>query len=123
MLTKSFALSRHDPTTNRTRFVVKSSAWNKPEAIQVKESPMIELIATDAGRAMRNKNNVPAPYDLRINEKQSEEGTAKFVSPSYIQHNPLIPDGSIGRGGFFAKLTSERPGARVVVHQIIAVGD
>ncbi len=84
---------------------------------------MIELIATDDGRAMRNKNNVPAPYDLRINQKQSEEGTAKFVSPSYIQHNPLIPDGSIGRGGFFAKLTSERPGARVVVHQIIAVGD
>src|SRR5260370_1963232 len=36
---------------------------------------------------------------------------------------PLIPDGSVALGRFFAKITSERPGARVVVHQIIAVGD
>ena len=84
---------------------------------------MIELIATNDSRAMRNKNNVLARYDLMINQKRSEEATAKFVSPSYIQHNPLIPDGSVALGRFFAKITSERPRARVVVHQIIAVGD
>jgi predicted SnoaL-like aldol condensation-catalyzing enzyme len=70
-----------------------------------------------------NKKNVLALYDLMINLKRSEEATAKFVSPSYIQHNPLIPDGSAALGRFFAKITSERPRARVVVHRIIAVGD
>jgi predicted SnoaL-like aldol condensation-catalyzing enzyme len=84
---------------------------------------MIELVEATDGRAVRNKNNVLALYDLMINQKRSEEATAKFVSPSYIQHNPLIPDGSVALGRFFGKITSERPRARVVVHQIIAVGD
>lgn len=84
---------------------------------------MIELIEATDSRAVRNKNNVLALYELMINQKQSEEATAKFVSPSYIQHNPLIPDGSVALGQFFAKVTSERARARVVVHQVIAVGD
>jgi len=84
---------------------------------------MIELVdAADTG-AVRNKNNVLVLYDLMINQKRSEEATAKFVSPSYIQHNPIIPDGSVALGQFFGKVTRERLRARVVVHKIIAVGD
>jgi predicted SnoaL-like aldol condensation-catalyzing enzyme len=45
------------------------------------------------------------------------------VSPTYIQHNPLIADGSVALGKFFAQITRERARARVVVHRIIAVGD
>src|SRR5579864_7646042 len=52
-------------------------------------------------------SNVLTLYDLMINQKRSEEATAKFVSPSYFQHNPLIPDGSVALGQFFAKITSE----------------
>jgi len=84
---------------------------------------MIELVEAIDSRAVRNKNNVLALYDLMINQKRSEEATAKFVSPSYIQHNPLIPDGSVALGQFFAKVTRERARVRVVVHRIIAVGD
>ena len=84
---------------------------------------MIELVDTSNSRAVRNKNNVLAMYDLMINQKRSEDATAKYVSPSYIQHNPLIPDGSVALGRFFAKVTGERARARVVVHRIIAVGD
>ena len=84
---------------------------------------MIELVEATDSRAVRNKNNVLALYDLMIKQKRSEEGTAKFVSPSYIQHNPLIPDGSVALGQFFGKVTRERARARVVVHRIIAVGD
>jgi hypothetical protein len=62
-------------------------------------SLFIELIEATDSRAVRNKNNVLALYDLMINRKRSEEATAKFVSPSYIQHNPLIPDGSVAQGG------------------------
>jgi predicted SnoaL-like aldol condensation-catalyzing enzyme len=84
---------------------------------------MIEIIDTNDSRAARNKNNVLALYDLMINTKKSEEGTAKYVSPAYIQHNPLIADGSVALGKFFAQVTRERARARVVVHRIIAVGD
>ena len=84
---------------------------------------MVELVEVTDSCAVRNKNNVLALYDLMINQKRSEEGTAKFVSPSYIQHNPLIPDGSVALGQFFGKVTRERARARVVVHRIIAVGD
>ena len=69
------------------------------------------------------KDNVLALYEMMINQKKSEEGTAKFVSPGYIQHNPLIPDGSEALGRFFGKITTERAPARVVVHRIIAVGE
>ena len=84
---------------------------------------MIELIDTNDSRAVRNKNNILGFYDLVINKKKSEEGAAKFVSPSYIQHNPLIPDGADALGQFFAQITKERARARVVVHRIVAVGD
>ena len=59
---------------------------------------MIEIIDVNDSRAVRNKDNVLALYDLMINKKKSEEATAKFVSPAYIQHNPLIADGSVALG-------------------------
>ena len=67
---------------------------------------MIEIIDVNDSRAVRNKNNVLALYDLMINKKKSEEGTAKFVSPAYTQHNPLIADGSVALGKFFGSPTN-----------------
>jgi predicted SnoaL-like aldol condensation-catalyzing enzyme len=84
---------------------------------------MIVLVDPQDSRAVRNKDNVLGLYEMMINKKTSEEGTAKFVSPAYIQHNPLIPDGSVALGQFFGKVTRERASARVVVHRIIASGD
>ena len=81
------------------------------------------LVDPHDGRAVRNKNNVLALYDLMINRKKSEEATAKFVSPAYVQHNPLIADGSDALGKYFGQVTRQRAKARVVVHSIIAVGD
>lgn len=84
---------------------------------------MIEIFDPKDSRAVRNKSNVLELYDLMINRKRSEEATAKHVRPSYVQHNPLIADGSVALGQFFAKVTLERAKARVIVHRIIAVGD
>jgi predicted SnoaL-like aldol condensation-catalyzing enzyme len=84
---------------------------------------MIVLVDTNDSRAVRNKDNVLALYELMINRKRSEEGTARFVSPGYVQHNPLIADGSDALGKYFAQVTRERANARVVVHRIAAVGD
>ena len=84
---------------------------------------MIVLVDTKDACAVRNKDNVLTLYDLMINRKKSEEGTAAFVSPAYIQHNPLIADGSAALGKFFGQVTREHANARVVVHRIIAVDD
>jgi predicted SnoaL-like aldol condensation-catalyzing enzyme len=84
---------------------------------------VIEILDTKDSRAVRNKNNVLDLYELMINTKRSEEGTAKHLRPAYVQHNPLIPDGSVALGQFFGRITREHARARVVVHKIIAVGD
>jgi predicted SnoaL-like aldol condensation-catalyzing enzyme len=84
---------------------------------------MIVLVDPNDSRAVRNKDNVLALYDLMINRKKSEEATAKFVCPAYVQHNPLIADGSVALGKYFGQVTRERAKARVVVHRIIAVDD
>jgi predicted SnoaL-like aldol condensation-catalyzing enzyme len=84
---------------------------------------MMEIIDVNDSRAVRNKNNILALYDLMVNQKKSEEAAAKFVSPEYVQHNPLIADGSVALGKFFGQVTRERARARVVVHRIIAAGD
>src|SRR5580658_8747454 len=86
-------------------------------------TPMLVLVNQDDGRAVRNKNNVLALYDLMINQKKSEEATAAFLRPDYIQHNPLIADGSVALGNYFGQVTRSHERARVVVHRIIAVGD
>src|SRR6266853_2626371 len=84
---------------------------------------MIEIVDINDSRAVRNKNNVLELYELMINKKKSEEATAKFLSSAYVQHNPLIPDGSVALGQYFGQVTREHARARVVVHKIIAVGD
>ena len=84
---------------------------------------MIEIVDENDRRAVRNKDNVLAMYDLLINQKRSEEAAAKFVAPDYIQHNPLIADGSAALAESFKRYTREHAQARVVVHRIIAVGD
>jgi predicted SnoaL-like aldol condensation-catalyzing enzyme len=84
---------------------------------------MITIINPNDSRAARNKDNVLALYDLMINQRKSEAAASRFVSPEYVQHNPLIADGADALGKYFGKVTSERTTARVVVHRIIAVGD
>jgi predicted SnoaL-like aldol condensation-catalyzing enzyme len=84
---------------------------------------MITLVDLNDNRAIRNKDNVLAWYDLMINRKKPEEAAAKFVNPAYVQHNPLIADGSDALGKYFGQVIRQRANARVVVHRIIAVGD
>jgi len=91
--------------------------------IPTQEKDMVVIVDTGDTCAVRNKENVLALYDLMINRKKSEEATAKLLRPNYIQHNPLIADGSVALGQYFGKVTREHERARVVVHKIIAVGD
>ena len=74
-------------------------------------------------RALRNIDNVLTLYQMMINENRAVEGTARFLTPGYVQHNPLIADGSAALGEYFAGVKTAHPSARVVVHRIIAVAD
>jgi predicted SnoaL-like aldol condensation-catalyzing enzyme len=74
-------------------------------------------------RAVRNIDNVLTLYQMMINDSRAEEGTARFLIPGYIQHNPLIADGSEALGKYFGGVKAAHPSAHVVVHRIIAVGD
>jgi predicted SnoaL-like aldol condensation-catalyzing enzyme len=88
-----------------------------------KEAPMLVLVDPKDSRAVRNKDNILAWYDLTIDKKRSEEAATKFVAPGYIQHNPLIPTGGEALGKFFGLSLKERARPRVKVHKIIAIGD
>jgi predicted SnoaL-like aldol condensation-catalyzing enzyme len=84
---------------------------------------MLVLVNQDDRRAVRNKDNVLALYDLMINKKKSEEATETYLRRDYIQHNPLIADGSVALGQYFGQVTRSHERARVVVHKIMAVDD
>ena len=83
----------------------------------------IVLVDPRDQQAVRNIDNVLTLYQMMINENKAEEGTAKFLTPDYIQHNPLIADGSAALGKYFAGVKAAHPSAHVVVHRIIAIGD
>jgi predicted SnoaL-like aldol condensation-catalyzing enzyme len=83
----------------------------------------IVLVDPRDQQAVRNIDNVLTLYQMMINENKAEEGTATFLAPDYIQHNPLIADGSTSLGKYFASVKTAHPSAHVVVHRIIAVGD
>jgi predicted SnoaL-like aldol condensation-catalyzing enzyme len=63
-----------------------------------------DAMLVDAGDqyAVRNVNNVLTLCQMMINENKAEEGTARFLVPGYVQHNPLIADGSVALGKYFA---------------------
>lgn len=84
---------------------------------------MIVSVDANDARAIRNKDNILALYDLMINKKKPEEAVSKFLVPDYIQHNPIVPDSAAGLAGFFGKVAKDRANLRVVLHRIIAAGD
>jgi predicted SnoaL-like aldol condensation-catalyzing enzyme len=92
-------------------------------AEQAKLKAGLVLVDPNDKHAVRNVDNVLTLYEMMINENKAEEGTARFLVPDYVQHNPLIADGSAALGKYFAQVKASHPGAYVVVHKIIAVGD
>jgi predicted SnoaL-like aldol condensation-catalyzing enzyme len=108
-------------TTNNTIRGVLSAA--AVQARPVKATAGVVLVDPRDARAVRNIDNVLTLYQMMINENKAVEGTAKFLTPGYVQHNPLIADGSAALGKYFADMKAAHPSAHVVVHRIIAVGD
>src|ERR1700730_6162010 len=93
------------------------------QAQSVRAKAGLVLVDPRDRNAARNIDNVLTLYQMMINENKAVEGTAKFLTPGYIQHNPLIADGSAALGKYFAGVKAAHPGAHVVVHRITAVGN
>jgi predicted SnoaL-like aldol condensation-catalyzing enzyme len=107
-------------TNNAIRGVLPAAAV---QAQSVKAKAGVVLVDPHDGRAVRNIDNVLTLYQMMINENKAVEGTAKFLAPDYVQHNPLIADGAVALGKYFAGVKAAHPSAHVIVHRIIAVGD
>lgn len=108
-------------TTNNTIRGVLSAAVVQTQPVRAKAG--VVLVDPHDGRAVRNIDNVLTLYQMMINENKAAEGTAKFLTPGYVQHNPLIADGAAALGKYFADVKAAHPSAHVIVHRIIAVGD
>ena len=108
-------------TTNNIIRGVLSAAVVQAQPVRAKAG--VVLVDPQDERAVRNIDNVLTLYQMMINENKAVEGTAKFLTPGYVQHNPLIADGAAALGKYFADVKAAHPSAHVIVHRIIAVGD
>jgi predicted SnoaL-like aldol condensation-catalyzing enzyme len=107
-------------------FAISTAMFSLPQIAQAADTKVkADLVLVDPGNkhAVRNVSNVLTLYQMMINENRAEEGTARLLAPGYIQHNPLIADGSAALGKYFSQVKSTHPSAHVAVHKIIAVGD
>jgi len=84
---------------------------------------VIELVDPNDARAVRNKDNILALYDLMINKKEAERAVAKFFAPKYIQHNPQVPDGATELARFFDRMAKDHANLWIVIHRIVAIDD
>jgi len=84
---------------------------------------VIVILDPNDARAVRNKDNVLALYELMINQKKPLDAVAKFLAFQHIQHDSHIPDNAVGVAWFFKKMAQDRINPRVEIYRIIAAGD
>jgi len=108
-------------------FATSAAMGASPQAVAqaqpVRTKAGVVLVDPRDKKGVRNIDNVLTLYQKMVNENKAVEGTAKLLKPGYVQHNPLIADGPVALGKYFASVKAAHPSAHVVVHRIIAVGD
>ena len=70
-----------------------------------------------------NKQTAQAFYDLMFNQCRPREAIQRYAGATYIQHNPVVPDGKDGFIAYFEQMAAEHPGKRVHIVRALAEGD
>lgn len=69
-----------------------------------------------------NKQKAMAYYRMAF-EGNPREAVRRYVGPQYIQHNPLVSDGSNGFIAYFEKMGEEYPDKTIEFVRSVAEGD
>jgi predicted SnoaL-like aldol condensation-catalyzing enzyme len=72
----------------------------------------------DLESRQRNKSLVRDFLDTVFNKHQVDEGIARFMGPTYTQHNPAVSDGVEGFRVFFRAFFKERPEASFTIKRL-----
>ena len=70
-----------------------------------------------------NKENVTNFYKLAFNDHKPAAAVEKYVGGSYIQHNPMVADGSLPFIDFVNGYAARYPHLKVDIKRVIAEGD
>ncbi len=73
--------------------------------------------------ARQNGELVRQFYDMAFNQHQPREAARLFIGDRYIQHNPMVPNGTEPFYTYFEGHFREFPQSRATIHRVIADGD
>lgn len=87
--------------------------------------PVTASAQSVASQLSSNPNGVAAVefLDMVFNQKKVEEGFAKYVGPTYIQHNPMVPDGIEGAVTGLTGLLKQMPDWKYDFKRVLVDGD
>lgn len=87
--------------------------------------PVTSSAQSVASQLTDDPNGVAAVelLDMVFNQKKVEEAFAKYVGPTYTQHNPMVPDGIEGAVTGLTGLLKQMPGWKYDFKRVLADGD
>ena len=70
-----------------------------------------------------NERTVIDFYNLAFNEHKPAEAAQRYIGATYIQHNPLVPNGAAPFVGYFSGFFKTHPAAALDMVRVISEGD